>query len=107
MDRIRDKSLMKLMASQSCCIKGCRTKFNQVSGHHIRSRGAFGPDLIENLIPLCFNCHTKIHAYDIEKAFRELRGLEDVLKRKGWEVLEVGEGSNKVLKLRHPEISSA
>lgn len=94
------------MASQACCIKSCKTKFNQVSGHHIRSKGAFGADIIENLIPLCFQCHTKIHMYDIEKAFRELKGLEQVLLSKGWEVMEVGEGTNKVLKLFHSVVST-
>lgn len=62
--------------------------------------------MIENLIPLCFNCHTKIHMYDIEKAFRELKGLKEVLEEKGWEVIEVGRGTNKILKLFHPVVST-
>lgn len=35
--------------------------------HHIRSRGAGGDDLPENLICLCVECHTKVHAGQISR----------------------------------------
>lgn len=104
MDRIRDPELMKLMRSMPCALK-CRTGLYQVSGHHIKSRGSFGPDIIENLIPLCFYCHTKIHQYDLEKMISYHPEFRDVIESKGWEIEVRGEGRNRVLKLFHPVVS--
>ncbi len=39
--------------------------------HHIKSRGSGGHDTPENLIHLCVECHTRVHAGWISKS--ELR----------------------------------
>lgn len=42
-------------------------KYGDTHHHHIRSRGAGGGDTPENLITLCFVCHTKAHDGNISK----------------------------------------
>jgi len=56
--RIKDLELLAEYQKMNCA--ACGTWW-QVSGHHIRTRGAGGDDVPENLIPLCINCHTEIH----------------------------------------------
>ena len=54
---------LKIHAKQLfCCLKcGFYTGFEIFHLHHIKSRGAGGKDTEENLIGVCFRCHTKIH----------------------------------------------
>jgi len=33
--------------------------------HHIQTRGAGGPDTLDNLMPLCSNCHHMVHRMGI------------------------------------------
>ncbi|OPX89419.1 MAG: HNH endonuclease [Pelotomaculum sp. PtaB.Bin104] len=73
-------------------LKSARKKFCQVCGkyqeaglheHHIKSRGAGGDDVEENLVTLCYECHTKVHAGAITLDHivkKELPGLEVVLQ---------------------------
>src|SRR5207237_3556884 len=64
MDRIKDEKLRKAYRSHSCEV--C-SSWKKVSGHHIKSRGAFGADLEMNLVALCLVCHTGIHKMGTEK----------------------------------------
>ncbi len=40
--------------------------------HHIRSRGARGSDVEDNLINLCFECHAKVHNGQIGRLVLEM-----------------------------------
>lgn len=60
--------------------------------HHIRPRSLGGPDIPENLIQLCGECHLKADDYLITPlmlmrivARREGRTLEEVMEATGWE----------------------
>jgi hypothetical protein len=57
--RIVDKSLVIHMRSLQCVARTerCLGPGAQVTGDHWKTKGAFGDDTIENLNPMCFNCH--------------------------------------------------
>lgn len=48
-----------------CCIchKFCG---NKIEIHHIIPQAQDGPDTRENGIPLCFDCHAEVEAYNIQ-----------------------------------------
>jgi len=56
--RIVNKELIETYQSMKCA--ACRA-WQNVSAHHIKSRGSGGHDIPENLIPLCIRCHIEIH----------------------------------------------
>lgn len=39
----------------------CQRKNIWTNTHHIKSKGASGDDVEDNLIELCANCHRKVH----------------------------------------------
>ena len=43
---------------------GCGEHSAMCQAHHIRPRSQGGPTDIDNLIPLCWGCHDKVHSYD-------------------------------------------
>lgn len=72
--RIKDRKLLQEIRGQECAVKGC---FRKGMPAHIRSVGAGGDDVPENLVPLCADHHIRQHAM-------------------GW----------KVFKEKHPEITN-
>ena len=52
-----------LACGRHCCLchKFCGTK---IELHHIVARADGGEDTYENCIPLCFDCHAEVRAYD-------------------------------------------
>lgn len=54
--------------------------------HHIKTRGAGGGDLEENLVSLCRLHHSQIHLYGLSKMVSLHPNFEYFLKEKGWEV---------------------
>lgn len=50
--------------------------------HHVKSKGASGDDIEDNLIELCGSCHRKVHDGLISK--KEL--LEKIKRRKKYEI---------------------
>lgn len=58
--RIVDEELLEKIRQLPCAIKG-RLCTGDIDPHHIKSRGAGGDDVEENLIPLCREHHTEIH----------------------------------------------
>ena len=56
--RVKNKKLIndKKHNCEYCGKKNCYT-----NTHHIRSKGAGGDDIEDNLIELCSNCHRKSH----------------------------------------------
>lgn len=61
--RIKDKKILKDKKWQ-CELCG---KNGPTEKHHIKSRGAGGDDVKENLIEVCRICHIKIHSGNIRK----------------------------------------
>ena len=43
---------------------GCGEHSAMCQAHHIRPRSEGGPTDVDNLIPLCWGCHDKVHYYD-------------------------------------------
>lgn len=63
-ERKKNKKLIdnKKHNCEYCGKKNCYT-----NTHHIRSKGAGGDDIEENLIELCGACHAKAHSGEISK----------------------------------------
>jgi len=57
-----------------------------VDAHHVKTRGAGGSDIIENLMPLCRAHHSEIHAKGLMWASKNYSSVEYWLGRNGWEV---------------------
>ena len=68
--RIRDPKAIEQARKEYCQYCGLG---GQVHVHHIKSRGAGGDDIPENLISLCPSCHDKAHRAKIKK--EELRRI--------------------------------
>lgn len=60
--RISNNKLLKDKKGK-CEICG---KSGQTEKHHIKTKGASGSDIKENLIEVCRTCHTKIHTGEIK-----------------------------------------
>lgn len=58
---IREKALI---ACKRHCVLCEREKGVNVECHHIIPHANGGPDTFENCIPLCFDCHSKVGAYN-------------------------------------------
>jgi 5-methylcytosine-specific restriction endonuclease McrA len=58
---VSEKAL--LSCSRHCCLchKFCGVK---IELHHIKKRAEGGEDTFENCIPLCFDCHAEVKAYN-------------------------------------------
>lgn len=57
--RVEDRKLLNAIKKWPCLV--CKSTYC-VDPAHIHSKGAGGPDLIWNVIPLCRICHTIQHA---------------------------------------------
>lgn len=66
------------------CLNCSRITFNGNCLHHIKTRGSGGTDDEWNLMPLCQQCHNKVHAEGLTKFSRNLY-VEKWLKENGWE----------------------
>ena len=75
--RIKNKKLInaKKHNCEYCGKKNCWTNM-----HHVRSKGAGGDDVEDNLIELCGDCHRKVHDGIIKK--EELLKIVKRRKRK-------------------------
>lgn len=79
--RIVDKRLVREVGKRECAACG-RDGVSEV--HHIKSRGAGGPDLEENLLPLCHPCHEMTHKIGTIKMMSRYPFLRVALRGKGW-----------------------
>lgn len=87
--RIKNLKLLEAVRKRNC--EGCgkvSTKDNPNQAAHIRSRGAHGDDVEENLLSLCANCHIFQHAYGWKKFLAEKPFLRQTLAQKGWRIAE-------------------
>ena len=83
---MKNPKLLKELRKQPC--KACG-KRNDIDVHHVKSRGSGGGDEEWNLIPLCRNCHVKIHQYGISKFISKYPNAGEYLISRGWEYDEV------------------
>lgn len=58
---VTEKVLVDCKRSCAICQRFCGTK---IELHHIKPISEGGTDFYENCIPLCFNCHSDVRAYD-------------------------------------------
>lgn len=68
--RIVDKKAIEEARKPYCQVCG---RWGVVHVHHIKTRGSGGGDVPENLISLCYECHTKAHAGKLSKEFLKER----------------------------------
>lgn len=57
--RVIDLEVVRQARKNFCQL--CGNTSGSLHVHHIKSRGAGGDDTPENLVTLCFNCHTEVH----------------------------------------------
>jgi predicted restriction endonuclease len=81
MDRIKDPALMKIYAGKRCLVCGST---NSVSGHHLKSRGSWGPDVPQNLVPLCFKHHTEVHKSGLVSFAEKFAVIKLFLQTNNW-----------------------
>lgn len=70
--RVKNKKLLNSFHERQCCICGSTVG---VVGHHVRTKGAHGDDIEENLLALCGAHHLEVHSQGT-KTFRKKYGLE-------------------------------
>lgn len=66
--RFKSEKALKEIRSRVCAVCGTPPP---VHAHHLKTRGAFGGDFINNLLPLDFKCHNEIHAKGIWSFVKE------------------------------------
>ena len=95
MDRIKDPKLMEIYRNKRCMVCGSN---NGVSGHHLKSRGSWGPDVPENLIPLCFNHHVEVHKIGLLSFSSRYFVVENFLTLNRWTLCPIrGKWTNSTL----------
>ncbi len=71
-ERIRDRNAIKAARRDFC--EYCY-RWGKGEVHHIKSKGAGGHDVPDNLIHLCHECHRKVHDGKIpRRVLREIVG---------------------------------
>lgn len=59
-----DVAEKSLVATRRCCVLCHDFCGSKIELHHIRQKADGGEDTFENCIPLCFNCHAEVKAYN-------------------------------------------
>ena|SRR2546425_9170817 len=80
----KDATALLAACHRRCCIchRYCGVKMEL---DHIIPKAEGGPDTIENAIPVCFECHAEIHAYnDQHPRGRKFRPEELQLHKQQW-----------------------
>ena len=80
--RLTDTRLIKKLRAMDCA--ACMRDGPSVV-HHIRTKGSGGPDVFENLLPLCVPCHTDIHLLGPSKFMSRRPMVKVALRARGWE----------------------
>lgn len=75
--RIQNLELLATYREKPCVVCGTR---QGVAGHHIRSRGSGGDDVEMNLLPLCVQHHTEVHATGLYVMRIKYSSLDQYLK---------------------------
>lgn len=82
--RINDPKLRAQFKKNPCII----CKQYPTDPCHIRSRGAGGDDVPDNLISLCRSCHIIQHQYGLVAMAEKYPQFRWVLENKGWKIVE-------------------
>ena len=64
------------------CTACGRTQFVDV--HHIRTRAAMGPDVWENLLPLCREHHAEMHSRGLVWMCKQYLNIFQAVETRGW-----------------------
>lgn len=78
--RIKDPAAIRAVRKPYC--EYCGRTFGPMQVHHIKPRGAGGDDVRENLICLCPECHTRVHAGEIPR-----HRLREIVERREHETV--------------------
>lgn len=85
--RIVDEKLLKRVRARPCDACGkCSTKEYPNQACHIRSKGAFGDDIENNLLTMCPLCHHNQHLFGWKRFLSENEFLRQKLAQKGWRI---------------------
>jgi len=95
--RKKDEKLLNEVRSKPCLV--C----NKIPAypHHIRSRGAGGPDEPWNLIPLCQKHHSEWHQEGWFTFLHTHTKVVKVLDAYGWRIIELTDNS---VRFWHPKL---
>jgi hypothetical protein len=80
--RITNPDLIKFIRENCPCIV---TGQPAECVHHVRSRGAYGQDVVENLMPLTIASHTEIHKVGLTRMSEKYESVKTWLTKAGWE----------------------
>ncbi len=62
---------------------------NRLERHHVKPRGAGGPDDDYNILKLCRVCHDRWHYRGYCDFFEEYPHVLDILEKRGWELVDM------------------
>lgn len=86
--RIEDRKLLDRKRLEPCSACGLEDE-ERVDPHHLNTVGASGDDLDENVIPLCSEHHTYLHARGLIDTVLKFKGvLEWLYKNKRLDLIE-------------------
>lgn len=89
--RVVNNSLLKSVRKNPCCICGKK----KVDAAHIKTRGSGGPDVEDNLVPLCRTHHIEQGQIGFARMFAKYPEFYKALREKGWEL-----GNGKLYRTR-------
>lgn len=79
---MKNPELLKDYQSRPCEICGSN---QNVSAHHIKTRGSGGDDHTDNIVALCqYRCHLQVHQYGLTKFCNKHPEMIHILKEKNW-----------------------
>ncbi len=78
----KDKALLMRMRDNPCHV--CGGHANN-AGHHLRTKGSGGSDVLSNLITLCFSHHREIHDFGMITFMNAYPHVKKSIMDMGWE----------------------
>lgn len=81
--RVENQDLLGFIKSLPCI--SCQTESVDICPHHVRTKGAGGHDIPENLMPLCKQCHVLIHQLGTSAMARVRPNVKKWLILADWE----------------------
>lgn len=80
-ERVKNPKLLEHVRDQPCLV--CKIK--GVDVHHVKSKGAYGDDVENNVVPLCREHHTEVHKIGLNRFSEKYKDMSIWLSRNGWE----------------------
>lgn len=81
-----NRKLLEAVKKKPCLV--CSTTPSDPA--HIKTRGAWGPDVVENVVPLCRFHHIEQHQIGWDRFAAKYRYVRVVLNSIGWDLDEDG-----------------